>query len=100
MARPKPTIVLHWEDSQSYAGIDICEAEGFSYFAVLYKNRPFQLRKHLNVEVTQPGNIKYPKTVFANAGHAFNLADRLNEKFCTTDFTVHQLTHGREIQRH
>lgn len=100
MARPKPKVLLEWEDPDSYSGIDVCESEGFSYFAVLYQEKPFQLRRHLNVEVQAPGNTKYPKTVFANAGHAFNLADRLNKYFNTTDFTVHRLANGYEIKRH
>jgi hypothetical protein len=49
--------------------------------------------------VQAPGNTKYPKTVFANAGHAINLAERLNELFNTSDFTVHRLTNGYEIQQ-
>jgi hypothetical protein len=91
MARPEPTVVLTWKDPDSYKALQICEAECFSYFAVLYEGKPFQLRKIVNTELDTPGNNgnrKYPRTVFSNSGHAFNLAKKLNEYFATTKFTV------------
>lgn len=91
MARPEPTVIVTWEDPESFSALEICEAEGFSYFAVLYEGKAFNLRKITNTEVNLPGNRKYPKTVFANSGHAFGLAKKLNERFNTTKFTVAQL---------
>lgn len=91
MARPEPTVIVKWEDPDSYKALEICEAEGFSYFAVLYEGKPFLLRKIVNTEMDLPGNNgnrKYPKTVFPSSGHAFNLAKKLNEYFGTTKFTV------------
>ena len=99
MARPKPTVILKWEDPDGYGGIEICESDGLAYFGVLYRGQPVHLRHFLNTEVVAPGNIKYPKTVFANSAHAFNLADKLNRIFQTTDFTVCRMTNGYEIER-
>jgi len=98
MARPNPPILLKWEDTESYKWLEICDCEGFSYFAVLYQGRPFHLRTHLNSDIRAPGNTKYPKTVYANSGHAFRLAEKLNEMFNTTDFTVHRLNNGPQIK--
>jgi hypothetical protein len=47
--------------------------------------------------VDSPG-AKYKKTSFSNSGHAFNLAERLNKKFNTKDFTVVKLVSGEQIQ--
>ena len=91
MARPEPTVIVTWDDPESFQKIEVCEAEGFSYFAVLYDGKPFLLRKIINSEVDLPGNRKYPKTVFPSSGHAYGLAKKLNERFNTTKFTVTRL---------
>jgi hypothetical protein len=46
--------------------------------------------------VSYPGP-KYKKVSFSNPGHAFNLADRLNKMFKSTDFSVVELKQGRKI---
>jgi hypothetical protein len=43
--------------------------------------------------VSYPGP-KYKKVSFSNSGHAFNLAERLNKIFKTTDFAVYKLDQG------
>lgn len=40
---------------------------------------------------------KYKKSSFANPGHAFNLADKLNKMFKTTKFQVYKLDNGTRI---
>ena len=99
MARPTPHIILEWQDPDSYGALQICEPEAQCYFAVLYKDKPFQLRKVANTEVVGTGNFKYPKTVFANSGHAINLAERLNKLFNTSDFTVHKMANGYQVNQ-
>jgi hypothetical protein len=55
------------------------------------------VKTQANVAVNYPGP-KYAKTSFPSAAHAFNLAERLNERFSTTDFTVVMMTVGRTIR--
>lgn len=99
MSRPQPTVIMKWDNPDGYNGIDVCESEGVSYYAVLYKEKPFHLRYHLNTETYAPGGTKYPKTVFANAGHAFRLADKLNRLFDCNDFAVHRMANGYQVKR-
>ena len=94
MARPKPNIILESVD-KNYNSEQILEAGAI--FAVYYENRPINLRT-LNTLVNYPGP-KYKKVSFSNSGHAFNLADRLNEKFNTDQFTVVKLLDGETISR-
>ena len=94
MARPKPTILLKHVDSGTYKSEEILEAEAI--YAVFYKGRPFNLRSFMNSLSDYPGP-KYKKVSFSNSGHAFNLMEKLNKLFKTTDFTVVELTEGRII---
>lgn len=94
MSRPKPTILLESIDDEMRA-LQVCEAD--AVFAVCYKGAPIKIRTFINIEIQYPGP-KYAKTSFPSAGHAFNLCDKLNQKFDTTDFTVVMLTTGRTIQ--
>jgi len=41
---------------------------------------------------------KYKKVSFSNPGHAFNLAERLNKKFNTDQFSVVRLDQGTEVK--
>lgn len=94
MARPKPNIILESVD-KNYNSEQILEAGAI--FAVYFENKPINLRT-LNTLVNYPGP-KYKKVSFSNSGHAFNLADRLNEKFNTDQFTVVKLLDGETISR-
>lgn len=94
MARPKPNIILDSVD-KNYNSEQILEAGAI--FAVYYENKPINLRT-LNTLVNYPGP-KYKKVSFSNSGHAFNLADRLNDKFNTDQFTVVKLLDGETITR-
>jgi len=94
MARPKPNIILESVD-KNYNSEQILEAGAI--FAVYYENKPINLRT-LNTLVNYPGP-KYKKVSFSNSGHAFNLADRLNDKFSTDQFTVVKLLDGETISR-
>lgn len=93
MARPKPTILLEHTD-KNFRSEQVLEAEAI--YAIFHQGKPINL-KSFNSLVDYPG-AKYKKTSFSNSGHAFNLADRLNTKFKTTDFTVVKLSNGDEIK--
>lgn len=94
MARPKPTILLTHVDSTSFKSEEILEADAI--YAVFYKDRPFNLRTHLNSLQDYPGP-KYKKVSFSNPGHAFNLMEKLNRLFKCHDFTVVELREGIQV---
>jgi hypothetical protein len=93
MSRPKPTILLSHTNSSTYKSEQVLEAEAI--FAVFYKGKPINMRS-LNSLIDYPGP-KYKKTSFSNSGHAFNLAERLNKMFKTTEFEVFKLVTGEKI---
>lgn len=90
MARPKPTIVLEHVNPKNYKAEQVLDAEAI--YAVFYQGKPVNLRT-LSHLISYPGP-KYKKVSFSNSGHAFNLAERLNKLFKTTDFEVYKLTQG------
>lgn len=94
MSRPKPTILLQ-DIEEDYKAYEVCEADHI--YAVCYLGRPFMLRMHPNIEVPLIGP-KYIKSSFTNSGHAFNLADKLNIRFDTEDFSVVIMQPGRVIK--
>jgi hypothetical protein len=94
MSRPKPDILLEYTNSRTYKCEQVLDAE--AVWAVFYKGKPFNL-KSSNSLTSYPGP-KYKKTSFSNPGHAFNLASKLNLMFKTTDFAVHKLTTGVEVE--
>jgi hypothetical protein len=93
MSRPKPTILLSHTNSTTYKSEQVLEAEAI--YAVFYKGKPINMRS-LNSLIDYPGP-KYKKTSFSNSGHAFNLAERLNKIFKTTEFEVFKLVLGEKI---
>ena len=94
MSRPKPRILQTYTDPKTYKSEQVLEAEGI--YAVFYQNKPINLRT-LNSLVSYPGP-KYRKASFSNSGHAFNLCEKLNKLFKTTQFTVVLLTNGVVIK--
>lgn len=93
MARPKPTILMEHTDSKTYRSEQVLRADAI--YAVFFNGEPINLRS-LNSLVNFPGP-KYKKVSFSNAGHAINLAQRLNKLFKTTGFEVHVLTVGEKL---
>jgi hypothetical protein len=93
MARPKPLILLENINPKTYKAEQVLEAEAI--YAVFYQGKPVNLRT-LSHLVSYPGP-KYRKISFSNSGHAFNLAEKLNKIFKTTDFVVHKLMMGVPI---
>lgn len=90
MARPKPTILLENVNTKNYKAEQVLNAEAI--YAVFYQGKPVNLRT-LSHLVSYPGP-KYKKVSFSNSGHAFNLAERLNKLFKSSDFVVYKLTEG------
>jgi hypothetical protein len=93
MSRPKPTVLLNHTDPKTYKSEQVLDASGI--YAVFHQNKPINLRT-LNSLVNYPGP-KYRKVSFSNPGHAFNLAEKLNKLFKTTQFSVVLLTQGTTI---
>ena len=93
MSRPKPTVLLEAVNKHTYKSEQILSADAI--YSVFYQMKPINLRV-LNTLISYPGP-KYKKVSFSNPGHAFNLAERLNKRFSTTDFSVVRLTHGEVI---
>jgi len=90
MARPKPTILLENVNTKTYKAEQILDADAI--YAVFYQGKPINLRT-LSHLISYPGP-KYKKSSFSSPAHAFNLAERLNKLFKTTEFEVYKLTQG------
>lgn len=93
MSRPKPTVILEALNKQTYKAEQVLKADAI--YSVFYQGAPINLRI-LNTLVSYPGP-KYKKVSFSNPGHAFNLAERLNKIFTTTEFTVMKMTGGEPV---
>jgi hypothetical protein len=93
MARPKPTIILEYTDSKTYRSEQVLKATAI--YAVFYKGEAINLRS-LNSLVNFPGP-KYKKVSFSNSGHAFNLAEKLNDLFKCDEFEVFKLSEGEKL---
>lgn len=94
MSRPKPDILLEYVNKKNYRAEQVLAAEAI--WAVFYQGKPFNL-KSSNMLTSYPGP-KYKKTSFSNPGHAYNLAQKLNEMFNTQEFCVFKLTDGEEVE--
>jgi hypothetical protein len=93
MSRPKPRVIFQHIDDDMRA-YQVCEADAI--YAVCYKGAPVKVKTWTNIEIDYPGP-KYAKTSFPTSGHAFNLAEKLNQKFNTTDFSVVIMAVGRTL---
>jgi hypothetical protein len=93
MSRPKPKILLEVTNKKNYKSEQVLEADAI--WAVFYKGAPINLKTES--VVAQQIGPKYKKVSFSNSGHAFNLAEKLNKTFDTTDFAVYKLTTGEKI---
>lgn len=94
MSRPKPNVLLEMTNKKNYKVEQVLEAEAI--WAVFYKDKPVNLKT--GSVVAQNLGPKYKKVSFSNSGHAFNLAEKLNKMFNTTDFSVYKLTTGEKIK--
>jgi hypothetical protein len=94
MSRPKPNVLLEMTNKKNYKIEQVLEAEAI--WAVFYQDKPVNLKT--GSVVAQNLGPKYKKVSFSNSGHAFNLAEKLNKLFNTTDFSVYKLTTGEKIK--
>jgi len=93
LSRPKPKVLLEITNKKTYKTEQVLEAEAI--WAVFYQDKPINL-KTSSILVQQVGP-KYKKVSFSNAGHAYNLAEKLNKTFNTQDFSVYKLTTGEKL---
>lgn len=93
MSRPKPKVLLEITNKKSFKTDQVLESDAI--WAVFYKDHPINL-KTTSIVAHQLGP-KYKKVSFSNSGHAYNLAEKLNKLFNTTDFAVFKLTTGQKI---
>jgi hypothetical protein len=93
VSRPRPKVLLELTNKKTYKTEQVLEAEAI--WAVFYQDKPINL-KIISIVAQQLGP-KYKKVSFSNAGHAFNLAEKLNKMFNTTDFSVFKLTTGEKL---
>jgi len=63
-------------------------------YAVYYQEKPINLR---TLNTLGRSGLKYKKASFSNPGHAFNLAERLNKLFKTTEFEVYRFANGEQV---
>ena len=96
MSRPKPQVLVELIDKSTYRTEQVLAAEGI--WAVFFDGQPINF-KTANMLVQYPGP-KYKKVSFSNAGHAINLARKLNSQFKTDKFTVVLLKQGETIYPH
>jgi hypothetical protein len=93
MSRPKPQILLEITNKKTYKSEQVLDADAI--WAVFFKDKPINLRT--SSLVAQQICPKYKKVSFSNAGHAFNLAEKLNKLFNCSDFSVYKLSNGEKI---
>lgn len=93
MSRPKPTILLEITNKKTYKTEQVLDAEAI--WAVFYKDKPINLKT--GSIIAQKIGPKYKKVSFSNAGHAFNLSEKLNKQFNTQEFSVYKLVTGQKL---
>ena len=93
MSRPKPKILIELTNKKTYKTDQVLEADAI--WAVFYQDKPINLK--LSSIVAQEVSPKYKKSAFSNAGHALNLAKKLNKMFNSTEFSVYKLCTGQKI---
>jgi hypothetical protein len=94
MSRPKPRVILQSTNKKTYKMEEVLAATAI--YAVFYEGQPINL-KSSSIISNYPGP-KYKKVSFSNPGHAFNLAQKLNNMFKTTEFQVYELTQGKLLK--
>lgn len=92
MSRPKPKTVLRHVDSDR---VETNVSYADAMWVVCYKGDPICVRR--GPENNAYPGYKYLKAAWPHPGHAFNMADRLNELFKSQDFTVWQMKPHRQI---
>jgi hypothetical protein len=92
MSRPKPsTILKHVTDDK----VETLVSTADSIWVVCHQGVPISVRR--GPENNAYPGYKYLKAAWPHPGHAFNMAEHLNELFKTQDFTVWQMKPHKEI---
>lgn len=96
MSRPKPKVLLSHTNPKNYMSDQVLHAKAM--YAVCYDGQLINL-KSVNSLINDL-SPKYRRTCFPeSAGHALNLAEKLNKLFKTDKFHVHELTVGNKVTR-
>jgi hypothetical protein len=93
MSRPKPTVILENTNKKTFKVEQVLDAEAI--WAVFYQDKPINLKT--SSMIAHHVGPKYKKVSFSNAGHAHNLATKMNKLFNTQDFSVYKLTTGERV---
>ena len=93
MSRPKPTVILENTNKKTFKVEQVLDAEAI--WAVFYQDKPINLKT--SSMIAHHVGPKYKKVSFSNAGHAHNLAAKMNKLFNTQDFSVYKLTTGERV---
>lgn len=93
MSRPKPKVLLEITNKKNYKTDQVLESDAI--WAVFYQDKPINLKT--TSFIMQEMGPKYKKVSFSNSGHAFNLAEKLNNMFNTNEFAVYKLTTGQKV---
>ena len=94
MARSAPYVYVDGITNAQGMEETIIAAEGV--FFVTYNGKPFNRKSVKKIDSVNgrvdSGPSSYSRTCFVNSGHAFNLANKLNNLYECEDFAVHQVT--------
>lgn len=93
MGRKAPKVILSFTDKHSFDTTEILAADFI--WAVFLDGKPVNIR---HTDYAAGYGAKYRRVSFANAGHAYNMVERMNRMFKTDRFKVHQLSQGPAIE--
>lgn len=86
MARPAPKVLISTGEE---TGVTTEILKGNGIWSLSFQGKPIQIRE--SIFDTSGQRYFYPRCTYNNAGHCYNLADKMNELFGTDDFDVIEL---------
>lgn len=84
MPRKKPTVLMEYFNEDTGKCEQVLEGEHI--YVVCFDDKPVSI-KTFNKYYDYPG-ARYKRTSFTNPAHAYNLRDRLNDQYDTTQYNV------------
>ena len=81
VGRPNKEIILQHMDDNGYS-TEILKVKGL--WIVTYQGQPIGIRRTYRMEYSK----KYPRTAYNNPAFAYNMMERMNALYNTTDFNV------------